>query len=164
MQSANLRNRCFRRWHFHCVLTDNQGTVKVTLLTSLLLLAVFAASAQDQAKPSVGNLAGRGKYIVEQVAMCVECHTPRDSHGVLLRTEYLKGAPVPVQSPPYPQMRWALKAPAIAGFPGYTTQQGVRLLTEGINRDGRTPDPPMPRYRLSLSDAEAVVAYLKSLQ
>ena len=143
---------------------DRRGKVKVTLLTSFLLLSVFAASAQEQAKPSERNLAGRGKYIVEQVALCVECHTPRDSNGVLLRTEYLKGAPVPVQSPPYPQMKWALKAPAIAGLPGYSEQQGIRLLTEGITRDGRTPDPPMPRYRLNRSDAQAVVAYLRSLQ
>lgn len=143
---------------------DRRGKVKVTLLTSFLLLSVFAASAQEQAKPSDRNLAGRGKYIVEQVALCVECHTPRDSNGVLLRTEYLKGAPVPVQSPPYPQMKWALKAPAIAGLPGYSEQQGIRLLTEGITRDGRTPDPPMPRYRLNRSDAQAVVAYLRSLQ
>ena len=137
---------------------------RITLLTSLLLLAVFAASAQEQAKPSGSNLAGRGKYIVEQVALCVECHTPRDGNGALLRTEYLKGAPVPVQPPPYPQMKWALKAPAIAGLPGYSEQQGIRLLTEGITRDGRTPDPPMPRYRLNRSDAQAVVAYLRSLQ
>jgi hypothetical protein len=61
-------------------------------------------------------------------------------------------------------MKWALKAPAIAGLPGYSEQQGIRLLTEGITRDGRTPDPPMPRYRLNRSDAQAVVAYLRSLQ
>jgi mono/diheme cytochrome c family protein len=143
---------------------DRRGKVKVTLLTSFLLLSVFAASAQQQAKPAASNLAGRGKYIVEQVALCIECHTPRDSNGALLRTEYLKGAPVPIQPPPYPQMKWALKAPAIAGLPGYSEQQGIQLLTEGITRDGRTPDPPMPRYRLNRSDAQAVVAYLMSLQ
>lgn len=143
---------------------DRRGKVKVTLLTSFLLLSVFAASAQEEAKRSAINSAGRGRYLVEQVALCVECHTSRDNNGVLLRTEYLKGAPVPVQPPPYPQMKWALKAPAIAGLPGYSEQQGIRLLTEGITRDGRTPDPPMPRYRLNRSDAQAVVAYLMSLQ
>lgn len=138
--------------------------MKVTALISFFLFSIFAASAQDKAKQSSANMTGRGKYIVEHVAMCVECHTPRDGYGLLLRSEYLKGAPVPVNSPPYPQMKWALKAPAIAGLPGYTEQQGIRLLTEGITRDGRTPDPPMPSFRLTRSDAEAVVAYLKSLQ
>ena len=61
-------------------------------------------------------------------------------------------------------MKWALKAPAIAGLPGYTEEQGIRLLKEGLTRDDRRPDPPMPQYRLSRSDAQAVVAYLKSLR
>jgi mono/diheme cytochrome c family protein len=140
------------------------GKVKVKLLITFVLVAICAANAQEKGKPSSGNLAERGKYIVEQVAMCVECHTARDGNGLLLRTEYLKGAPVPVQSPPYSQIKWALKAPAIAGLPGYTEQEGIRLFTDGITRDGRKPYPPMPRYRLNRSDAEAVVAYLKSLQ
>jgi mono/diheme cytochrome c family protein len=36
-------------------------------------------------------------------------------------------------------------------------------LMEGITPDGRTPKAPMPKFRLSRSDAEAVVSYLKSL-
>jgi mono/diheme cytochrome c family protein len=106
----------------------------------------------------------RGKYLVERVAMCGECHTPRDQNGRLIRSEFLRGAPVPVKAPPYPNMKWAIKAPAIAGLPGYSKEQGARLLTEGISAAGRLPDPPMPRFRLTAADADAVVAYLKSLQ
>jgi hypothetical protein len=106
----------------------------------------------------------RGKYLADHVAMCGECHTPRDDKGERLSGQYLKGAPIPVNPPPYPNMKWALKAPAIAGLTGYTNQQGVRLLTEGIAADGRIPDPPMPRYRLTRADAQAVVSYLKSLR
>ena len=93
-----------------------------------------------------------------------ECHTPRDENGNLIRDEYLNGAPVPVKAPPYPQINWAVKAPAIVGLIGYTDEQGVRLLTSGVTRDGRVPNPPMPPFRMSVRDAEAVVAYLKSLQ
>ena len=39
----------------------------------------------------------------------------------------------------------------------------VQLLTDGVARDGVAPDPPMPRFRLDRQDAEAIVAYLKSL-
>jgi len=110
------------------------------------------------------ELVRRGKYIVDQVALCVECHTPRDENGSLKVSDYLRGAPIPVKSPPYPQMKWALKAPAIAGLPGYTEEQSIRLLMDGLTRDGRKPDPPMPQFRLNRADAEAVVAYLKSLR
>jgi hypothetical protein len=82
----------------------------------------------------------------------------------MLTDRYLEGAPIPVNRPPYPNMKWAVKAPGIAGLIGYTKQQGIRLLTEGITSDGRIPNPPMPPFRLTRSDAEAVVDYLKSLQ
>ena len=138
-------------------------------IVSALVFAVvspsfFKADASSQSSPLNGdNLVSRGKYIVEDVAMCVECHTPRDDRGRLIEGENLKGAPVPVKPPEYPQIKWAPRAPAIAGMIGYTEQEGVRLLTSGETRDGRVPDPPMPPFRMSVRDAEAVVAYLKSL-
>ncbi len=139
---------------------------------SLLLFVpvfLFAASPallkENSLSPSKhGDLVSQGKYIVEDVAMCVECHTPRDQNGNLIADEYLNGAPVPVKAPPYRQINWAVKAPAIAGLIGYTKDEGVRLLTAGVTRDGRAPNPPMPPFRMSDRDAEAVVAYLKSLE
>jgi hypothetical protein len=85
--------------------------------------------------------------------MCVKCHTPRDQGGRLIRAEYLRGAPVPVKAPPSPNLKWAIKAPAIAGLPGYNKDHGVSLLTEGIMASGRVPDSPMPRFRLTPADA-----------
>ena len=136
------------------------------LVLLMTLLPAWSAVAPEQttAKSDAANLASRGKYIVENVAMCVQCHTPRDKNGKLLQDRYLDGAPVPVKAPEYFDVNWALKAPAIAGLPGYTKEEGVRLLTQGITRDGKTPNPPMPPFRFSAEDAEAVVDYLKSLQ
>lgn len=132
-------------------------------LSVLLLFTAALVFAQTKETPDRTRNA-RGKYLVDQVAMCIQCHTPRDDSGRLLRGKYLKGAPVPVNAPPYPQMKWALRAPAIAGLPGYTAEQGVRLLTEGVTVDGRRPEPPMPPFRFSRADAEAIVTYLKSLE
>jgi mono/diheme cytochrome c family protein len=139
------------------------GTV---LFFAVFIFPALLALGQDKSPPAAdrGGSIGRGRYIVEQVALCVECHTPRDENGQLLRSKHLDGAPVPVKAPPYPRMKWALKAPALAGLPGYTKEEGIRLLTQGITRDGRTPDPPMPPFRMNRTDAEAVVAYLQSLQ
>ena len=130
----------------------------ILLLIGLSFLDLSRAASQ----PSDSKT--RGKFIFENVAMCIQCHTPRNESGELLTSQYLEGAPVPVNPPPYPNMKWAVKAPAIAGLIGYTKQQGIRLLTEGITSDGRIPNPPMPPFRLTRSDAEAVVDYLKSLQ
>jgi mono/diheme cytochrome c family protein len=129
------------------------------------LLFIFGSSFICHS--AVANAAGpaeRGQYLVNQVAMCVECHTPRDQSGKLLKNSYLRGAAIPVKAPSFPNMKWAAKAPNIVGLPGYSEEQGIRLLTEGINRDGKTPDPPMPQFRLTRDDAAAIVAYLKSLK
>jgi mono/diheme cytochrome c family protein len=125
------------------------------------LMPITTAFAAD---PGSNDVVMRGQYLVNHVAMCVECHTPRNDKGELLPGKYLRGAPVAVDRPPYPNMKWAIIAPGIVGLGGYTDEQGVRLLTEGITADGRVPNPPMPRFRFTREDAAAIVDYLKSLK
>ncbi len=105
----------------------------------------------------------RGEYIVEHLSRCTQCHTPRDENGDLVRTRLLEGAPIPVSSP-FPGQTWAYRAPNIRGMLGYTDEEGVRLLTDGITRNGTPPRPPMQQFGMNREDAEAVVAYLKSLK
>lgn len=106
----------------------------------------------------------RGAYLVHHVAQCVACHTPRTREGDLLRHRLLKGAPVPLDGPPFSRWSWAPRAPAIAGLPGWSDAEAVDFLRTGlIPRLGREARLPMPRYRLNEADARAVVAYLRSL-
>lgn len=115
--------------------------------------------SQTQAGP--GNVQ-RGRYIVESVAMCGECHSTRDAQGNIAEGTRYMGGPMPV-TPPWPN-DWAVRTPRIAGLLGYTNELGIRLLTQGaIGRDGTQLRPPMPRFRMTPEDAAAVVAYLKSL-
>jgi mono/diheme cytochrome c family protein len=132
------------------------------LLASGLAMATPASPQARKADPARGAAVERGRYIVEQVAMCVECHTPRDADGHLLRERVFKGAPVPVVAP-FRGQTWALEAPNIAGMKGYTEETGIRLLSEGISRTGAPPRPPMPPFRMTREDASAVVAYLMSI-
>jgi hypothetical protein len=39
-----------------------------------------------------------------------------------------------------------------------------RFLVHGVNPEGKAARPPMPAYKLRPDDAEAMVAYLKSLR
>lgn len=128
----------------------------LVLFSSLLICRSELSSAAASAE--------RGQYLVDNVALCTECHTPRDDSGKLLKNSYLRGASIPVKAPSYPNTKWAAKAPNIVGLPGYSEDEGIRLLTQGVNRDGREPNPPMPRFRLTRDDAAAIVAYLKSLK
>ena len=137
--------------------------VFLTLVFSLVTWWLAGAADRDNKAGSIDDGISRGRYLVERVAMCVQCHTPRSQTGELIESRYLQGAPVPVTAPPNFRIDWAYKAPAIAGLPGYTIQEGMKLLMEGVTPDGRIPRAPMPKFRLSRGDAEAIVTYLKSL-
>jgi Cytochrome c len=104
----------------------------------------------------------RGKYLVENVAMCVECHTPRNERGELRQDAWLAGAPVWIR-PVAPIPNWADHAPALAGWPSFTEEQGERVLEKGTGPEGEELRPPMHIYHMKHEDAKAIIAYLKSL-
>lgn len=131
------------------------------LLLPLTLAAVASGqSAEDRPADATAGVE-RGRYLVHRVAMCVECHTPRDREGHRIDERLLQGAPIPVASP-FPEP-WAYSSPQIAGLPGFQREDVVTLLMTGRRPNGEAPLPPMPSFRMSREDATAVVAYLKSL-
>src|SRR5690242_18956283 len=104
----------------------------------------------------------RGRYIVEDIAMCEECHTPRDANGNLDESRALQGAPIWIQ-PVHPTTQWANHARALAGFVGFTDAQGHDILEKGIGPSGLPIQPPMHIYHMTPACAQAVIAYLCSL-
>lgn len=111
---------------------------------------------------SSAALIERGKYLVERVAMCIDCHSPRTPTGEFDQKRWLQGSVLDF-APRHPIPNWTDIAPAIAGLPGYTEEEAIRLLESGIAPNGKPLRPPMPPYRMNREDARAVVAYLKSL-
>ncbi len=108
----------------------------------------------------------RGRYLVEEVGKCQECHTPMSDKGELDRTKWLKGAVLTFQ-PINPVPGWHKASPDLTGnsrlFERWKDEGLVKFMMTGMNPRGGKADPPMPAYKLSKDDAEAVVAYLKSL-
>ena len=127
------------------------------------LRAAHAADAAPPSGPAATGDVARGRYIAHSVAMCVQCHTPRNADGTLDETRLFQGAAIPVESP-FRGQEWAFQAPAIAGLAGFNEEDELSLLTTGHRRDGKMPKPPMPPFRLSPEDARAVIAYLRSLR
>lgn len=142
---------------------------------SCLLCLIVAVSLSGQQKPApsatgapqaaasraTGNLE-HGRYLVEQVVMCYECHSSRDPQGNIIPGTKFKGGPMPVR--PTWSGDWPIQIPRIAGLPGYTDELAMRLLTQGAIRwDGKQLRAPMPRFRMSPQDAADVIAYLRSL-
>jgi hypothetical protein len=119
----------------------------IALVTSLAVLG-FSAQSGAQAKsekrsPDVEH----GRYIVHHVAMCVQCHSPRDSHGQLVEAKLLHGDALPVESP-FKDVRWAFRAPAHRGAPG---------LHEGAG--AQAPDDRHRGQRLGAARAHAALPH-----
>lgn len=152
------------------LISVNRPSINGTIAALLFAVGISCISFAQEAQQTRGKMANqsaaivaRGKYIVEGVAVCSQCHTPRDGNGNLDRSHWLEGAALWL-NPAQPADNWPLQAPRIAGNPPGTDAEMMKLLTTGVWRDGKTLRPPMPQFRMTEPDAEAVVAYLKSLE
>jgi mono/diheme cytochrome c family protein len=126
-------------------------------------------STESAQQPTAGRSANatnaeieRGKYLVEEVAKCTECHTPRNDKGELRQEAWLSGSPIWIR-PVAPIQNWADHAPALAGWPSFTEEQGERVLEKGTGPQGEELRPPMHIYHMKHEDAKAIIAYLKSI-
>ena len=131
----------------------------LALGAATLLLCYPALSDQDKVT--------RGRYLVDEVGKCQECHTPRLDTGAFDTSKWMKGAVLNV-APIKPIRGWHKAAPDIT--PGGKlwekwTEAGLRkYMQTGLTPKGGKSDAPMPTYKLSSEDADAVVEYLKTLK
>jgi len=122
-------------------------------------------AAGADAKADAAGLVKRGDYLVNEVARCGDCHTPRDRRGRPDPARALQGGELPF-APKVKAGEWEGRTPDItaSGKAGkWSEAMMVKLLTTGNNGEGEAPDAPMPAYHLTEDDARAVTAYLRSL-
>jgi len=148
----------------------NRPSLNCTVAALLFVIGISCISFTQESQRPASKIANqsaasvaRGKYIVEGIAVCSQCHTPRDSNGNPDRAHWLEGGALWL-NPAQPVENWPLQVPRIAGNPPGTDAEMMKLLTTGIWRDGKPLRPPMPQFHMTEPDAEAVVAYLKSLE
>ena len=129
---------------------------------TLALLAVGIRAQQPATPSAAGGNVEHGRYLVERVVMCYECHSTRDGQGNIVPGPRFHGGPMPMR--PSWGSDWPQQIPRIAGLAGYSDAEAMRLLTQGaIKRDGTQLRYPMPRFRMTPQDAADVIAYLRTL-
>jgi len=135
---------------------------KLTIAITAVLCLVSPVNGQQ--KPAFASAAklARGKYLVVDIGLCGDCHTPHNEKGEPVKEQTLKGATLDFK-PTSPVPGWADKSSNIAGLPGWDKDAAIKFLMTGIAYNGLPARPPMPQYRFNQQDAEAIVAYLKSL-
>jgi mono/diheme cytochrome c family protein len=111
----------------------------------------------------------RGRYLVEAVAGCSVCHSPRDftKHGAPMSPGMaLAGQDLPLAGFPGTISAPNLTPDSETGAVSWTDDQIARAVREGIKHDGTTLFPLMPYrdYRhLSDEDVASIVVYLRSV-
>lgn len=131
--------------------------VLISLMMSCLVLATaFSAAAQSAVE--------RGRYLVEVLGACGNCHTPKGPQGDVpgkhlaggFQLDDGFGTWITPNITPDPE----------TGIGRWTDAEIIRAIREGKRPDGVTLGPPMPfdLYRgLADSDVKAMVAYLRTV-
>jgi len=108
----------------------------------------------------------RGKYLVESIAGCGNCHTPRGPGGVFAAGKELAGGFV-ITDGPFRAVTSNITPDKETGIGNWTDAQIAKAIREGLRPDGSLVGPPMPieLYRkMSDSDLNAIVAYLRTVK
>jgi mono/diheme cytochrome c family protein len=105
----------------------------------------------------------RGRYLVEAPGHCGECHTPRDSFGGLLLSQWLAGAPNPDGEGRVPNI-----TPHEEGLGSWSESDIAYYLESGFMPDYDTVGGSMVEVQENMaklpdSDRKAIAAYLKSI-
>jgi len=87
----------------------------------------FLAPGLPPAQPSAAALVDRGRYLTDHVAICGDCHTPRNRLGVPRQDAYLAGTRNGPAGEPVPNL-----TPHESGLAGWDEADIVQLLTHGM--------------------------------
>ena len=153
-------------WKQICNVRPSRGFMRNSVIALVVaaefcLIFIGKVSAAPPSK-SQAQIA-RGEYLVKAIGQCGDCHTPFTMTGGFVMEKWLQGKKLEF-APIVPIPFWADTAPSIAGLPGWDTEKAVQFFMTGLAPNGQPARPPMPGYRMNRADAEAVVAYLKSLK
>lgn len=154
----------------------------VVAVCTLLALAITARSAarSDVPEPRVRPLTHRtfertperlerGKYLVNAVAGCFNCHSTIVKHaapGVAPEFSDLGGGRVLLNEPDFLLVGPNITPDVETGAGSWTDDQWARAIREGIGHDGHALFPMMPYvvYKdISDEDLAAIVVYMRSI-
>jgi mono/diheme cytochrome c family protein len=134
--------------------------LKVASVIAGALIAGTASAAAQQ------SLLDRGRYLVDGIGVCVNCHTPRGKDGHLDKSKYLAGGTQNFRGSSYSVFGSNLTPDAETGLGKWSESDIKRAITEGRRPNGVQLAPNM-RYMLyrimTPRDLDATVAYLRSL-
>jgi mono/diheme cytochrome c family protein len=132
------------------------------LWMAVLALAIAPAVAQTPPPSPIE----RGKYLVEGILTCGNCHTPRGPGGVLDTARRHAGGPQVWETAEYRVHPSNITPDKETGIGAWSTEQLKASIRDGRRPSGQQLSPQMPSayYKIfTPADLDAVVAYVQSL-
>jgi mono/diheme cytochrome c family protein len=135
---------------------------RASALPALSALLVAACAGEADYDPA---LVERGEYLVQGIAGCGNCHTPRNGDGSLIPDRQFAGAFV-IDEPAFTAYAPNITPDRETGIGTWSDEQIVSAIREGVRPDGQILGPPMSFafYRgISDRDVQAIVAFLRGV-
>jgi mono/diheme cytochrome c family protein len=150
------------------------------ILLVLLLLTLGAIGYLKFMLPDVGaapilkveptaERVARGEYLANRVTICIDCHSKRDwtkFSGPPLEETKGMGGELFDQQFGFPGKYYA-KNITPEGIGRYTDGELMRVITTGVNKEGKAMFPVMPYHyygRMDEEDIKSIIAYLRTLK
>ena len=128
----------------------------------LIWLAALAVATNVSAQAPLE----RGKYLVEGILTCGNCHTPRGPGGVLDTAQRHAGGPQVWETAEYKVRPSNITPDKATGIGNWSAEQVKVSMRDGKRPDGSQLSPQMPYgfYKIfTPADLDAVVAYVMSI-
>jgi mono/diheme cytochrome c family protein len=125
---------------------------------------MLAAGAVTQAGAQAPGSIERGRYLMQTVVACGNCHFQRGPKGEPLPDKGLSGGML-FDEPPFKARASNITPDPETGIGRWTDAQLAKAIREGIRPDGSVIGPPMPVefYRhMADDDLAAIIAYLRA--
>ena len=122
-------------------------------------------AAQTAPIPDGADPLTHGRYLVETIAGCGNCHTPHLTDGSLDPSMALAGAFV-IEEPVFKAYARNITPDMETGIGSWSEDDIVKAVREGVRPDGKILGPPMSFHfynKLSDTDAYAMAAYIKTV-
>ena len=133
---------------------------------SILALAWAAASLTLATQTRADALLDRGRYLMNGIVACANCHSPKGPDGKAIAGRELAGGDA-IDAPIFHAVPANITPDPETGIGKWSDAQIIDAIRNGRRPDGTLIGPPMPIafYRdMSDSDVRAIVAYLRQVK
>jgi len=143
--------------------------VVVSIVGYLKFFLPNVGSAPDLKVERTPEQIARGKYLANHVTVCIDCHSTRDwsrFSGPPIEGTYGMGGDLFDQKFGFPGAYYASNITP-EGLVNYSDGELFRVITTGVNREGKAIFPVMPYHyygQMDEEDIKCIIAYIRTLQ